>query len=707
MASLLLSKTKDNHCKLSTFLKWEKEFNFKFEYDVNGTDVVRLRCSLCKQYETQIKNIKTFSIAWIRPGTPSIKKDSVRSHCNTLQHKEAHRIDYRSKLGLGGYQKSVVKKTLTPVDPRGKYQRKIDEKDRDSLQKKFNAVYYLAKKERPFTDFPDLLELLKKNGVQNLGESYATNKAAGIFTDYIGEIAKDLFKKDFIKARYYSVLSDGSCDSATIEQELVYVLYLLEGSPCVKLLSVESPDNGNASGLKNCLKQSFERVGISDMSKKLVGLNVDGASVNLGIHSGLGALLKLDSPWLQLIYCFNHRLELALKDAFEKTAAFEICETFLLNLRSLYEQSPKRLRELKLISEAWETSIPKPAKSYGTRWLDHKWNAMNIALENYGAYISHLESLSQTDSQPSKRAELKGFLRLWKKASLVIHLSVYLDVLAPLRRLSIAFQQDLHDPVKAVRRVQQFNLTMAKLRIILSNSVDKMCTEQTILTNYKKLIGNVTEKDDITFSPLFQNLIVLLDVSFWPVNPDCIFGDKEIAEIVIYFNELLKNGGCDTNKISIEWIILKSYIFPMLRNSGGEIYLKIWKKIFLTDIIIAECRNILDVFELLLLCPFTNAKVERMFSRVNRVKSDWRNKLSRDRLECLLRIGEKGCSLNKFDPNPALDAWYQDKIRRLSAAPHRYPDKRRKLSAAKSSIDLSVLTISDFERESDSSNPDV
>ena len=74
MALLFLSKTKDNHCKLSTVLKWEKEFNCKFEYGVNGTGVVRLRCLLCKQYEAHIKNIKTFSIAWVRPGIPPIKK---------------------------------------------------------------------------------------------------------------------------------------------------------------------------------------------------------------------------------------------------------------------------------------------------------------------------------------------------------------------------------------------------------------------------------------------------------------------------------------------------------------------------------------------------------------------------------------------------------------------------------------------------------
>ena len=91
--------------------------------------------------------------------------------------------------------------------------------------------------------------------------------------------------------------------------------------------------------------------------------------------------------------------------------------------------------------------MPKSSKSYGTCWIDHTFTSMKIMLENYGAYISHVESLSQTDSQALKRAELKGYLLKWKDASIPISLAIYLDVLSPLKRLSLSFQQELHDPV--------------------------------------------------------------------------------------------------------------------------------------------------------------------------------------------------------------------------------------------------------------------
>jgi hypothetical protein len=109
-----------------------------------------------------------------------------------------------------------------------------------------------------------------------------------------------------------------------------------------------------------------------------------------------------------LIHCFNHRIELAIKDAFDASAFSKIDQMFQV-LHSLYNARPKRYRELKHLAEAWETSILKPTKATGTRWIEHKVNAMKIALEHYGAFLSHIESLSQTDSNPVKRAELKGY----------------------------------------------------------------------------------------------------------------------------------------------------------------------------------------------------------------------------------------------------------------------------------------------------------
>ena len=125
----------------------------------------------------------------------------------------------------------------------------------------------------------------------------------------------------------------------------------------------------------------------------MFGLNVDGASVNSGIQKGLGAKTKEEADWLQLVHCFNHRLQLALKDAFSNSA-FKVVQEFLNEIYSLYQTSPKRYHELQRIAEAYGETLPKPTEDYRMRWIDHKLQAVRIGLDYYGPLISHMKSLS-------------------------------------------------------------------------------------------------------------------------------------------------------------------------------------------------------------------------------------------------------------------------------------------------------------------------
>ena len=109
---------------------------------------------------------------------------------------------------------------------------------------------------------------------------------------------------------------------------------------------------------------------------------------------------------------------------------------------------------------------------------------------------------------------------------------------------------------------------------------------------------------------------------------------------------------------------------------------------------------------MLLITPFTNAKLERMFSTMNRVKTDFRNKLSRERLEMCLRISEEGEKIEDFDPNESIKVWYNQKVRRISVAkPHKYPAKQKKTGDNSDvAVDIAKYTLSDLEEESSESD---
>ena len=79
---------------------------------------------------------------------------------------------------------------------------------------------------------------------------------------------------------------------------------------------------------------------------------------------------------------------------------------------------------------------------------------------------------------------------------------------------------------------------------------------------------------------------------------------------------------------------------PLIKNNKALPYLDIWKRVFKNSEIKSKCKNVLQLFKILFVMPFTNAKLERVFSRMLRVKSDLRNQLTRDYLDSLLQIYE-------------------------------------------------------------------
>ena len=107
----------------------------------------------------------------------------------------------------------------------------------------------------------------------------------------------------------------------------------------------------------------------------------------------------------------------------------------LSKLYWLYQESPKRLTQLKELSEAVEKLIPKPTKADGTRWIDFKFWTMEKDLENYGPYMTHLKQLTHTDSQLKKREEIKGFVNKWKDTRYLILIAIFIDMLSLMHRI--------------------------------------------------------------------------------------------------------------------------------------------------------------------------------------------------------------------------------------------------------------------------------
>ena len=179
-----------------------------------------------------------------------------------------------------------------------------------------------------------------------------------------------------------------------------------------------------------------------------------------------------------------------------------------------------------------------------------------------------------------------------------------------------------------------------------------LLTLTNICNNVQKRFKNILD------SPVFKHIESLVDTFAWPIKEDCdTFGNSAIVELRNHFQTLLQNNKCDIEKIDSEWLTLKTHMMPVVQNQDRRKsnYLDIWQKIFRNESIKQECKNVLHVFEIMLIVPFTNVKVEHLFSRMTRVKTDIHNRLSHQRLDVSLHVGEEGPDVTNFHPDPVIN----------------------------------------------------
>ena len=159
---------------LKSVRKWETQYSCNLEKKIENGKVVMLKCKLCMKYEERITSIKGFSQNWII-GTKSVKKDSLEKHIKGDPHLHAANLSKKESMGASAFLNKIAKSSSI-----GHGLMKMADRDKEVLVNRFNSAYYLAKKERSYSDFPELIELQEKNGVMYRA-SYRNERAAATF----------------------------------------------------------------------------------------------------------------------------------------------------------------------------------------------------------------------------------------------------------------------------------------------------------------------------------------------------------------------------------------------------------------------------------------------------------------------------------------------------------------------------------------------
>ena len=257
-------------------------------------------CSVCYEFRDKV-NAKDMPMV---EGTDLFRVQVVTRHANCRIHDKAMSI-----------KAAIVRPNETPL---AKIQKKLSVQNQERFRVLFNSAHCIAKKDWSLHSFTDLIQLQEKNGL-HVGEEYWTNDhGPRMFLKHIAEVQRLKTKDILEQCRFFSVMADGSTDRSIVEQEAVYVRIVFNGIPVNKFLGLQELDAADAAGVLQAVDQALlTRAGISvDMQKrKLINVNLDGASVNMGAYNGVATQLQQRTGQQVIVtHCINHNLELAILD---------------------------------------------------------------------------------------------------------------------------------------------------------------------------------------------------------------------------------------------------------------------------------------------------------------------------------------------------------------------------------------------------------
>lgn len=524
-------------------------------------------------------------------------------------------------------------------------------------------------------------------------------------------------------AKFFSLLLDGSTDCGNIENELFLVVRdgaAADEKVCTKssYFQVCKPSSVTAQGMLDMVQSVLKMLGMQEFDaitcSKLVGFGTDGASANIA-GAGLKGLVEKELPWIYWMWCLAHRLELAVKDAFKNTS-FQQIDDMLLRLYYLYEKSPKKCRHLEdIISDlrdclCFDDNGKRPVRASGSRWIAHKWNAMKRILSKYGAYTNHLAALSEDSTvKPADRAKMKGYYTRWTDGKYVLGCALFVDLFAPCAILSKLMQHDdldilaaLTGLLKSVKELDKLKSkplnewpTYAATLGKCENNVYQ-CQElkhfpaaktyyENHYTDYCERI-TICTRERLSWSDVevLRDIIFVLATQGWQKAVDEKNDLKAIDRLVDRFTVPLKAADTQMEEIHAEYDALLHYSIHYISLSTLE-YRSVWWRLFHAPSA-SEWANALALIELLFSLPASNGKVERVFSQLNLIKSDRRVQLSNKTLNDLLTISTSSESMEDFNPDPAIDLWWKDKVRRPNQKQRKpYRKRQRQITSSQSS----------------------
>ncbi|XP_055503850.1 uncharacterized protein LOC129704624 isoform X2 [Leucoraja erinacea] len=388
-------------------------------------------------------------------------------------------------------------------------------------------------------------------------------------------------------------------------------------------------------------------------------------------------LAKVDIPWLLGQHFVVHSEALAIKDSYNEIALFQEIDGCFKAIYSYISRSTVKHSGLEEIFHVLETSTIKLAKACHFKWIN-RGRAIQAICKSYQTLIIYFSDMSYNDHDITAESIL---IKL-QQPRILLAIFFLRDLLHHLDNLSIFFQERFLNPVRIPERVQStISLLECKylgnnilwessfllgIQLLESGALSRLpmarkphgpilhktaakATDE-IADSVKTLVRNIVDSLKEKFP---DNAIIrafrILDPDRIPSDPEKLaqYGNSETAALQNHFSDFLS---CDGKDLVAEWDQMKYLIASRKGESLDEICIDLahsdmWRK---------EYPNFSILSEVCMVMSASTTEPDRGFTSVNLIKNKYRNLLTSDQLDQLLRL----CLEKPEDAQDYLDAAY-------------------------------------------------
>lgn len=499
---------------------------------------------------------------------------------------------------------------------------------------------------------------------------------------------EELVKK--LRVCKFSIIIDETTDISSTKSCAIVVRYLDTDTNTIKtemldLIDVHSNNNNGSSGenLYLLITQCITNHNIP--FENLIGFAADGASNIMGEHNSVCSRLRALHPGITIFRCICHSIHLCASEA-AKTLPRH-CEDLLRNIYSYFSHSAKRKNEFKEFQEFCQTKPHKILHVSQTRWLSlHQ--AVSRVLEQWRPLTLYFTSKAVEE----RLVAVQTISSSLNDPSILCYFHFLNYVLPKFNRLNLLFQ----------KQTPTIHLLHESLTNLYRTLILMFCSDHVV---HKTQLEDIDPTDEAHYLPLHQIFLghslhtyfqsegirdrvsMIMDVrtrcrqflvtmcceikrrfplgdKLWKLSsyltPTKALDSQSKLELTTLGNlvkEVPRIYQGDIDQLDDEWRLLPWHPFPdnIKRYDASQFYRAVMEA---EDLQGNKMFKLLGNFALhILSLPTSNADAERLFSRINLMKTKVRNSLQNTSIISLISLAEcvkaqGGC--HQFNPSQAM-----------------------------------------------------